>query len=117
MFTEVFLLFFSVGSKAYEFGYYIPMRLFHIGLLPSIILFYFCKLRIEKVLGLTLVISQAFWAIREVLAINDGFDWLVLGVSSLDYCWIFFIVIPITLSLLTDALLNNNHISLLISID
>ena len=118
--TEVFLLFFTVGSEAYEFAYYIPMRLFHIGLLPSLFLLYICKTRIDKTIGLTLVYSQLFWVVREILAMNSGNDWLVLTVSSVDYCWFVFIALPLILSLVTDAILNshicrNSRICLLLS--
>lgn len=102
--TEVLPLCFIDSYVGFEYAYYIPMRLFAIGALPSLIMFYFCKSRVEKVMGLTLVISQCFWALREILSMMDGLDWLVLRVSSLDVCWVIFIILPLILSLITNAI-------------
>lgn len=107
--TEMLPMLFPYGSPEQEYTYYISMRLFSIGIFPSLVILYFCKSRIDKVLGLTLVISQTFWLIRELFSLIDGMKWLVLRVTSIDICWLIFIILPFILSMLTDAIFNSRN--------
>lgn len=117
--VELLPLLFDKGSSGEEYIYYIGMRSFYVGFFPSIILYLFCKTVINKIIALTLVFMQLIWVVREAISYIFGLDWLVLTYSHIDVCIIFFILTPITLSIITNATIyiccgRNSHLLILL---
>lgn len=102
--TELLPLLLIGDSMA--FGYYIPMRLFHVGVIPSIIILYFCNSRIDKALGLALVVSQFTWVVNEMLSFATENKWIVINNPTMDAA---LVVFALTLIILICAIPDCSH--------